>query len=112
MISDFDRLRHILEAIERIEQYAIRGEEAFRENELIQNWMLRHLQIIGEAARALSTSFRDSHPEISWSGIIGMRHILVHDYFGIDLDIVWQAVNDRLPDLKRKISAILAETGN
>ncbi len=109
MRNDRRRLRHILEAIERIEKHIARGEESFRRDELIQNWMLRHLQVIGEAARALSRAFRDQHEEIAWSSIIGMRHVLVHDYFGIDLDIVWRVVNTQLPELKRKIEAILKQ---
>ena len=103
-----ERLRHILEAIERIEKYAARGENAFRQDELIQNWMLRHLQVIGEAARTFSEPFRQQHPEVPWASVVGMRHVLVHEYFGIDLDIVWRVVSADLPDLKQKIEAILA----
>jgi len=102
-----ERLIHILEAIERIAKYAQRGRRAFDEDELIQSWIVRHLQVIGEAARALPSPFRDQHPEIPWPHIIGMRHILIHEYFDIDLDIVWRAVERDLPDLKRKIEAIL-----
>jgi uncharacterized protein with HEPN domain len=105
-----ERLLHILEAIERIEKYARRGRSAFDADELIQSWVVRHLQVIGEAARALPSSFREQHPEIPWSHIIGMRHILIHEYFDIDLEIVWQAVERDLPDLKSKIEAILKRT--
>jgi len=109
MRSDRERLRHVIEAIERIEKYAARGEYGFRQDELIQNWMVRHLQVIGEAARSLSPQLREAHAEVPWAGIIGMRHVLVHEYFGIDLDIVWRAVSVDLPELKRKIEAILQE---
>jgi uncharacterized protein with HEPN domain len=111
MKDDRERLRHILDAIERIEKYAARGENAFRQDELIQNWMVRHLQVIGEAARALSQTFREQHSEVPWASIIGMRHVLVHDYFGIDLDIVWRVVSTDLPDLKRNIEDILKSLG-
>ena len=107
MRDDRERVRDILEAIERIECYAARGEQAFRREELIQNWVVRHLQIIGEAARALSEPYRENHPEIPWPKIIGMRHILVHDYFAIDLDIVWRVVEEDLPELKRTIRSIV-----
>jgi uncharacterized protein with HEPN domain len=105
--DDHERLRHMLEAIQRIERYAVRGEEAFRRDELVQNWIVHHLQIIGEAARAVSHVFRSQHADIPWSDIIGMRHVLVHEYFGIDLDIVWRVVAKDLPDLKTKIEAAL-----
>lgn len=111
MRDERERLLHILDAIERIEKYAARGRRVFEQDELIQNWMVRHLQVIGEAARAVSPEFRGKHPELPWTKIIGTRHVLVHDYFGIELDIVWQVVEGDLPDLKRKILAILQELG-
>ncbi|HLC21442.1 MAG TPA: DUF86 domain-containing protein [Candidatus Methylomirabilis sp.] len=111
MRDDRQRLLDIYEAIQRIEKYAGRGREAFERDELVQNWILHHLQIIGEASRALSSGFREQHPEASWSKIIGMRHILVHDYFGTDVAVVWSVVERDLPDLKRKIEAILQELG-
>lgn len=111
MRDDRERLLHILDAIERIERYAARGRRVFEQDELIQNWMVRHLQVIGEAARAISPEFQRKHPELPWTKIIGTRHVLVHDYFGIELDIVWQVVEGDLPDLKRKILAILEGLG-
>ncbi|MCX9025011.1 MAG: DUF86 domain-containing protein [Candidatus Methanoperedens sp.] len=104
-----ERLLDILEAIERIEKYAAQGREDFENDELVQTWIVHHLQIIGEAARALPDSFIDQHPEINWSEIIGMRNILVHNYFGVDVDVVWAVVERDLPDLKHKIQAILQE---
>jgi uncharacterized protein with HEPN domain len=68
---------------------------------------VRHFQIIGEAAYSLPKDLRDQRPDIPWSEIIGMRHILVHDYFVIDIDIVWDAVERDLPGLKAKIEAML-----
>ncbi|MFQ5979408.1 MAG: DUF86 domain-containing protein [Candidatus Heimdallarchaeota archaeon] len=101
------RLLDILEAIELIEKYAQRGRQAFEEDELIQTWVLHHLQIIGEAVRQLSPEFRKANPEIKWSEIIGMRNILVHHYFGIDTEIVWTVVERDVPSLKRNIQQIL-----
>lgn len=102
-----ERLRDILDAIGNIERYAARGRQAFESDELIQNWFVRHLQIIGEAAYALPKQIRDQRPDIPWNEIIGMRHILVHDYFVIDTDIVWDAVERDLPDLKVKVETLL-----
>lgn len=98
-----ERLLDILEAIERIEKYAAQGRENFENDELVQTWIVHHLQIIGEAARALPGNLIDQHPEIDWSEIIGMRNILVHNYFGVDVDVVWAVVERDLPDLKHKI---------
>lgn len=102
-----ERLRDILEAIERIEKYTPRGRQAFDSNELLQTHTVHFLQVIGEAAFKLPKDIRDRHPEVPWDDIIGMRHILVHDYFRIDLDLVWSAVEHDLPDLKGKVQAIL-----
>ena len=100
MRSDVERLKDIAEAIAAIEKYATKGRAAFERDELIQTWMLHHLLILGEAAARLSDEFRESHAEIPWSQIIGMRNILVHDYFAIDLDIVWRVIETNLPQLK------------
>jgi len=67
------------------------------------------LQILGEAARKLPPEVKEQHPEVPWSQIIGMRHILTHDYFDIDAEVVWAAVENDLPELKRQIEAILKQ---
>jgi uncharacterized protein with HEPN domain len=95
--DDRERLLDIVEAIERIEKYAVSGQAAFERDELIQIWIVHHLQIIGEAVRGLSTEFRDRHPEVAWSRIVAMRNILVHAYFGIDLALVWSVAQSDLP---------------
>jgi uncharacterized protein with HEPN domain len=110
--EDRERLLDILEAIAQIEKYAVRGKATFEQDELIQNWIVRRLQIIGEACRALTPGFRDQHPEVSWADVIGMRNILVHDYFGIDSAIVWSVVEDSLPALKSQVKAMLEEKQN
>jgi len=109
MRDDRVRLEDILEAIKRVERYAKRGRKAFQTDELLQTWVIHHIQIIGEATCKLSESLRKTHTEVPWPQIIKMRHVLVHDYFGIDLEEVWAAVEHDLPDLKRKVKAILRE---
>jgi uncharacterized protein with HEPN domain len=106
--TDRDRLLDAVEAIDRIEKHTRLGETEFRQNELIQSWVVRHLQILGEAVRGLSTELRADYPEVPWSEIIGMRNILVHDYFDVDQDIVWSVVEDDLPKLRRSLERILA----
>ena len=112
MRDDRERLRDIQEAIGRIEQQAVKGRTAFENDELIQTWIVHHLQIIGEAVRQLSPTLKANHPEIPWSRIIGMRNILVHDYFAIDAEAVWQAVERDLPELKRNVDALLRAPGS
>ncbi len=107
MRSDPERIADIQEAIERIERYALRGRAAFDDDELIQTWILHHLQIIGEAARAVTPETQKMSPGIPWAQIIGMRNILVHHYFGIDRDVVWEAVVRDLPPLKRELQKML-----
>ena len=109
MRDDRERLLDILEAIRQIEKYSIRGEEAFRSDELIQNWMTGHIQVIGEAARGLPEEFRRHTPSVPWSDIIGMRHVLVHHYFRIDLNRVWRVVSNDAPRLKEMILGLLEE---
>jgi uncharacterized protein with HEPN domain len=111
MRSDRERLLDILEAIERINRYAAGGRAALDRNELIQNWVVNHIQRIGEASRALSPQLKARHPEVPWDDIIGMRHVLVHAYFEIDLDAVERVLENDLPVLKLQVEAILAELG-
>lgn len=107
MRDDREKLQDILEAIERIDRYAVQGKQTFEQNELIQTWFTQNLQVIGEASRSLSSAIRDQHPEIPWKKMIGMRNILTHNYFDIDLDIVWVVIEQELPDLKHNVEAIL-----
>ena len=104
-----ERLEDILEAIRQIERYASRGRLAFEADELLQNWFVRYLQIIGEAARALPEDIRNRAPEVAWHKIIGMRHVLVHDYFATDTDVVWDAVERDLPVLKKQLQGLLRQ---
>ena len=71
--------------------------------------MLHHLQIIGEAVRGISLEFRTANPGIPWSDIIGMRNVLIHHYFGIDRDAVWNVVEHDLPALKKQLLSRIRE---
>jgi len=97
-----------LESIQKIEEYSrgISKEEFYRASQ-IQDAVIRRLEIIGEAAKNIPEDFRNKHPEIAWKQIAGMRDILIHGYFDVNLERVWTVVNRDLPDLKQKISKIL-----
>ena len=107
-----ERLRDILDAIDRIERYTSRGREVFFNDELVQTWVIRHLQIIGEAARVVPNDIRSTATDIPWPEITGMRHILVHDYFGIDLELVWAVVEEKLTPLREGVRRLLITLGN
>ena len=106
--SDRERLLDIVEAIEKIEQRVSRDLDEFAEDEMQQVWVIHHLQIIGEAASRLSEELRSRHPEVPWDKMIGMRHVLVHGYFQIDLDVVWAVIEKDLSPLSESLQTILA----
>ena len=109
MRRDRDRLSDILNAIENIERYSVLGQERFKSEELIQTWMIHYLQIIGEAARSLDPSVRDAYSSTPWEAIIGFRNLVVHEYFRVDLNVVWGIVAYDLIELKEQIEEIQSE---
>jgi uncharacterized protein with HEPN domain len=104
-------LADIIHAIDLIEPYVRRGRSSFEHDELLQVWMIHHLVILGEAATRLSPALREGYPEVPWTGIVGIRNVLVHGYFAIDLDEVWGIVQRQLPTLRAQIESILRELG-
>jgi uncharacterized protein with HEPN domain len=105
--SPRDRLLDILEAIEAIRRRTVGGKTAFQRDELVQVWCLRHIAIIGEAAARLPEDLRARYPECPWRALIGMRNILVHAYFEVDWEQVWQVVERDLEPLKAVVEKIL-----
>ncbi len=79
----------------------------FAADETLQRAFVRSLEIIGEAAKKVPDSFRAEHPDIAWRAMAGMRDRLIHDYFGVDYEIVWDVVRNHIPDLRRQIATIL-----
>jgi uncharacterized protein with HEPN domain len=107
--DDKERLRDINEAIEKIEKYVSIGYQAFTEDERTQVWIIHHLQVIGEASNHLSDELTEQNKDIPWADIVGLRNILVHQYFGIDLTQVWETAELDMPVLKAKVREILQE---
>jgi len=100
----------ILEAIQRIEEYTEKMDiEDFSESSLHQDAVIRNLSIIGEAVKGLSQDTKEKYDAIDWRKIAGLRDILIHAYFGIDLDIVWDVVQNKLPILKNQIEQIISK---
>lgn len=97
-------LHHILDAIEKIEEY-LRGisEEEFHMNSLLQDGVVHEVQIIGEAVRRLSPLIKGKYKMLPWQDIAGMRSKLVHDYFGVDLNAVYKTAREDIPPLKTQI---------
>ncbi|MBL7117209.1 MAG: DUF86 domain-containing protein [Candidatus Syntrophoarchaeum sp.] len=100
-------LRHILDAISRIEEYTRGVEyEDFMDDHLIQDGVIRQIEIIGEATKRLSGEIREKHSEIPWKDMAGMRDKLIHDYLGVDIDAVWDTVKRDVPTMKNKLEDI------
>lgn len=107
-LGDKIRLLHVLDAINEIESYLQDVDlELFVKNSMMFNATLRQLEIIGEASNRLSEKLIADNPSIPWARIIGLRNLVIHEYFGIDDFTIWNVVKINLPDLKEKIISIL-----
>jgi len=102
-------LRHILDAITKIERYASVGRDRFMAESHWHDATIRQLEIVGEATKQISMPLRERHPEVPWRRIAGLRDVLIHQYMGVDLDAVWGIVDGQQATLKRQIQQILAE---
>jgi uncharacterized protein with HEPN domain len=102
-------LRDILRAISAIERYTEAGKEVFFADELIQDAVVRRLEIMGEAARNVSPALREAEKTVPWKLMIGTRDNLIHGYFKVDLDVAWAIVEHDLAPLKRDIARILGQ---
>ena len=110
MKNDAVYLHHILDAINRIQGYTAGvSYDQFLQDSLLQDGVVRQLEIIGEAAKNVSSTFRDAHPELPWSQMTGTRNKLIHGYFEVNHFIVWDTVQSDLPPLKQQVERIIEE---
>lgn len=101
-------LRHILDAIRQIEEYTEDTDRAaFDARTMMQDAVVRQLEVIGEASRQLSDAFCERHDEVPWRAIIGMRTRIAHDYLNIDLDVVWDVMQHDLPNMEWRVQEML-----
>lgn len=103
-LGDEQRLVHILQSIAEIEDYTANADlREFKSNSMLRFASIKQIEIIGEAANQITVENKSNFPEIDWREIVALRNILIHEYFGIDANIVWQIIKIDIPDLKTKL---------
>lgn len=110
-IRDRNRLEHILQAIDRLQRYAGGLSKEELEQDVMRYYgIVKNIEIIGEAARMLTDEFKAAHMEVAWRSISNMRNFLVHEYFQVDGDVVWNVIHSDIVDLKSHVAAYLSKT--
>ena len=110
--GDTARLHDVLDAITAIERHPVSDREVFDGDELLRFFVLKHIEIIGEAIFKLSDDLKRRHPNVPWNKVAKTRHILVHDYFDVNWDIVWRIATVHLAELKPQIELVMASEGD
>ncbi|OFY27940.1 MAG: hypothetical protein A2275_18855 [Bacteroidetes bacterium RIFOXYA12_FULL_35_11] len=105
--NDLAYIDHILECIKKIRKF-VKGidKNEFAKNELIQDAVIRNFEIIGEASKKISTDLKQVYYEIPWKEISGMRDKLIHDYLGVEIEIIWKTIEQDLPTLQKELKKI------
>lgn len=109
MKDDRPYLEHILEAIRKIDSYTTDGRDAFMQNAMAQDAVLRNFEIIGEAAKRLSDKTKDRSSDIPWRDVAGLRDVLIHNYMGVNLNRIWGVVERNLPLLRQGVEDLLGQ---
>lgn len=108
--GDKIRLQHALDAIEIIGEYVSKADlKIFSENSMMRDACIRQLQVIGESCRNISHELREQYPEIPWRQIVGLRIIVIHEYFGVDEQVIWEVIQNDLPAFKLQVARIIKE---
>jgi uncharacterized protein with HEPN domain len=101
-------IEDILESIDKIERYINSlTYETFEKNDLVVDAVIRNIEIIGEASKNIPENVRGEYPKIPWKRIVGLRNIAIHEYFGVDLTIIWEIITKNLPETRSKIELML-----
>lgn len=110
MRDDLVYLMHIRDSLREVRQF-IEGEsyESFLENRMVQNAVMRSFEVVGEAARRVSPEFREAYPEVPWRLMGDFRNKLIHDYFGLDLDVIWKTATEDAPRLLAQFEGLVEE---
>ena len=102
-------INDILKSLEKIEEYSAGlSFEELKENQMAVDAIIRNFEIIGEAVKYIPNEIKEKFKDIPWKDIIGMRDILIHQYFGEDLDLTWEVVKEEIPKLKKQINSLKA----
>jgi len=110
-VKDYERLQHILLAINNVFEYSVGlAMDELETNKVVFHAIVKNIEIIGEAAYMLTKEFCKLHPDTPWVGIVRMRHVLVHDYYKINIKEVWKVLNEDLPPLREQIVRYIEET--
>jgi uncharacterized protein with HEPN domain len=105
--NDLTYIDHILDSIRKINEFSDGlSLKDFKANELVQDAIIRNIEIIGEASKKISTDTKQTYYKIPWKEIAGMRDKLIHDYLGVDVTVVWKTIKEDIPTLERLISKI------
>ena len=109
MKDDRVYLLHVRDCLDRIADYTRDGRDAFFADTKTQDAVIRNFEIVGEAVKNLSQAHKDTHPAIPWKRIAGLRDLLIHRYFGVKLETVWEVIEREVPDLRAAIDEMLAQ---
>ncbi len=111
MKNDRPYLADILQALQRVEEIGRHGREAFLADWLLQDAAIRNFEIVGEAVKRVSKELQAEHPEIPWADLAGFRDVLIHQYFRVDLEIVWALIERRVAGLRGDVARLVAALG-
>lgn len=100
-------LTYMIESLKAIQEYSRGGKHEFLESGLIRDAIIRNLEVVGEAAKQIDSPLREKYPDVPWRRMTGMRDVLIHNYFGVDVEMVWTVVEVEVPRLLHQLGEIL-----